>query len=119
MYVHADAGTLVGRLREEIGGVATALLSRDGTVLYADVPGNGWVETFGLLCATAFGAATTANAELGRGPPERIVVSGPDATAVYVAVGRNAVLVAVLPAGADPAFGCERTTVLARALAGG
>ena len=116
--MYADAGSWVRRLREEVGGVATALLSRDGTVLYADIPGNGWVETFGLLCATAFGAATTASAELGRAPPERIVVSGPDATALLLAAGRTAVLVVVVPTGVDAASVWDRALTLAHRFVG-
>lgn len=114
--MYADAGSWVRRLREEVGGVATALLSRDGTVLYADVPGNEWVETSGLLWATTFGAAATASAELGRAPPERIVVSGPDATAVLLAVGWTAVLVVVVPTGVDVASVGDRALALARGL---
>ena len=115
--MYAGADLWVRRLREEVDGIAAALLSRDGTVLYADVLGNGWVETFGLLCATAFGAAATASAELGRAPPERVTVSGPDASAVLLAVGRTALLVVVVPTGADDASVWERARALAGAVA--
>jgi predicted regulator of Ras-like GTPase activity (Roadblock/LC7/MglB family) len=112
VYANADVGALVRGLRGEIAGAATALLSRDGAVLSADLPASGWAETFGLLCATAFGAAAAANAELGRRPPERIEVRGPDSTVFIVGCGPSALLVAVVPSGEDARGALARVEAL-------
>ena len=95
------------------------MLSRDGTTLYADVPDTSRVEPFGGQCATAYGAATTANAELGRGLPEPLTVGGPDATSGWLAVGRTAVPVALVPAGDELSRVCERGRAVVDRLCGG
>ena len=96
-----NVGTVIKDLKARIGGIATALVSRDGLVLYADVPAGVYTETFAIMCATILGAAATANTELNRAPPEQIVIQGNDSRTVIVGSGKKALLVAVIDQTAD------------------
>ena len=96
-----NVGTVIKDLKQRIAGIATALVSRDGLVLYADVPAGVYTETFAIMCATILGAAATANTELSRSPPERIVIEGHDSKTIIVGSGKKALLVAVVDQSAD------------------
>ena len=98
-----NVGAVIKDLKTKVGGIATALVSRDGLVLYADVPAGVYTETFAIMCATILGAAATANTELNRAPPERIVVEGNDSRTIIVGSGKKALLVAVVDQTADVA----------------
>jgi hypothetical protein len=101
MMATGNVGTVIKDLKQRIGGIAAALVSRDGLVLYADVPAGVYTETFAIMCATILGAAATANTELNRAPPERIVIEGNDSRTVIVGSGKKALLVAVVDQSAD------------------
>ncbi len=96
-----NVGTVIKDLKSRVSGIATALVSRDGLVLYADVPAGVYTETFAIMCATILGAAATANTELNRAAPERIVVEGNDSKTIIVGSGKKALLVAVVDQSAD------------------
>jgi hypothetical protein len=98
-----NVGAVVKDLKSRIGGIATALVSRDGLVLYADVPAGVYTETFAIMCATILGAAATANTELNRAAPDRIVVEGSDSRTIIVGCGKKSLLVAVIDHQADAA----------------
>jgi predicted regulator of Ras-like GTPase activity (Roadblock/LC7/MglB family) len=101
MMVTGNVGAVVKDLKSRIGGIATALVSRDGLVLFADVPAGVYTETFAIMCATILGAAATANTELNRAPPERIIIEGNDSKTIIVGSGKKALLVAVVDKTAD------------------
>ncbi len=101
MMATGNVGAVIKDLKGRISGIAAALVSRDGLVLYADVPAGVYTETFAIMCATILGAAATANTELNRSPPERIVVDGPDSKTIIVGSGKKALLVAVVDQTAD------------------
>jgi predicted regulator of Ras-like GTPase activity (Roadblock/LC7/MglB family) len=92
-------------LKTRVGGIAAALVSRNGLVLFADLPEGVVAENLAVMYATILGASTTANSELGRVKAERIVIEGPDTKAVLVESGENALLVVVVDASAS----AERT----------
>ncbi|HEV8050174.1 MAG TPA: roadblock/LC7 domain-containing protein [Thermoplasmata archaeon] len=96
-----NVGAVIKDLKTRINGIAAALVSRDGLVLYADVPAGVYTETFAIMCATILGAAATANTELNRAPPEKIVIEGNDSKTVIVGSGKKALLVAVVDQSAD------------------
>jgi predicted regulator of Ras-like GTPase activity (Roadblock/LC7/MglB family) len=85
----------VSGLRDCCGAVASAVVSRDGLVIAADVPPGTFVETFAIMCATILGAAVTSNNELKRGNPDRITIEGPDSKTYIMAAGKKALVVAV------------------------
>ena len=101
MMATGNVGTVIKELKGRIGGIATALVSRDGLVLYADVPAGVYTETFAIMCATILGAAATANTELNRSPPDRIIVEGNDSRTIIVGCGKKALLVAVVDLSVD------------------
>ncbi len=83
-------------LRQSSGAIASAVISRDGLIIAADVPEGVSMETFGIMCATLMGAASTAHSELRIGTPLHVVVESEDAKMVVVGAGRKAVIVAVI-----------------------
>jgi predicted regulator of Ras-like GTPase activity (Roadblock/LC7/MglB family) len=101
MMATGNVGAVIKDLKTRINGIAAALVSRDGLVLYADVPAGVYTETFAIMCATILGAAATANTELNRAPPEKIVIEGNDSKTVIVGSGKKALLVAVVDQSAD------------------
>lgn len=101
MMATGNVGAVIRDLKTRIGALATALVSRDGLVLYADVPAGVYTETFAIMCATILGAAATANTELNRSPPERIVIEGNDSKTIIVGSGKKALLVAVVDQSVD------------------
>jgi predicted regulator of Ras-like GTPase activity (Roadblock/LC7/MglB family) len=116
MMATGNVGAVIKDLKTRIGGLATALVSRDGLVLYADVPSGVYTETFAIMCATILGAAATANTELNRAPPERIVIEGSDSKTVIVGSGKKALLVAVVDQSADEATVVSEATKVAELL---
>jgi hypothetical protein len=84
--------------------MASAVISRDGLVIAADLPEGVSMETFAIMCATLLGAASTANSELKVGTPKHVVVESEDAKVVVVGAGRRALIVAVVGRKADAAL---------------
>lgn len=111
-----NVGAVIKDLKSRISGIATALVSRDGLVLYADVPAGVYTETFAIMCATILGAAATANTELNRAPPEKIVVEGNDSKTIIVGSGKKALLVAVVEQTADVARVLDEVSKVAELL---
>ena len=85
------------------GALAAAIVSRDGTVLEADLPPGVSRETFSIMCATIHGASMTVSAELHRGKPRRIVIEVDAGRVMILEAGRRALAVLVLTANTDPA----------------
>ena len=83
-------------LRESCGAIASAIISRDGLVIAADLPEGVSMDTFAIMCATLIGAASTANSELRVGTPQSVVVECEDAKMVVVGAGRKALVVTVI-----------------------
>jgi uncharacterized protein len=96
MMQTSGVAALVHDLKVRLNAIATAFVSRDGSVLYADLPSGMFVETFAIMCATIVGAAATAAVELGRAAPDRVVIEGEDSVTVLIGSGRRALLVAVV-----------------------
>lgn len=88
-------------MRQSCGAVASAIISRDGLVIAADLPEGVSMDTFSIMCATLIGAASTANSELRVGTPECVLVESEDSKMCVVGAGRKALVVAVIPARGD------------------
>ena len=88
-------------LRQSCGSIASAIISRDGLVIAADLPDGVSMDTFSIMCATLIGAASTANSELRVGTPQSVLVESEDAKMLVVGAGRKALIVTVLPNRAD------------------
>ena len=83
-------------LRQTCGAIASAVISRDGLVIAADVPEGVSMETFAIMCATLLGAASTAHSELRISTPQNVIVVGEDAKMILVGAGRKALIVSVI-----------------------
>lgn len=83
------------------GVTSSAVISRDGLVIAADLDSATYVETFAIMCATLMGAAVTANMELKKAPPERVTVESSDGKMLILSAGRKAVVVSVISNGVD------------------
>jgi len=88
-------------LRTEFGAIASAIVSRDGLVIAADMSEEVSGETFGIMCATLLGAASTAHSELRIGTPIGVMVESEDSMMIVVGAGRKALIVTVIPREAD------------------
>ncbi len=100
-------------LRQSCGSIASAIISRDGLVIAADLPDGVSMDTFSIMCATLIGAASTANSELRVGTPQSVLVESEDARMLVVGAGRKALIVTVLPLRADPGLARKELIKLA------
>lgn len=88
-------------LRSEFGSIASAIVSRDGILISSDIPEGVVPETFTIMCATMMGAASTAHSELRIGQPKIMRVTSEKHEAMLVSAGRKAIIICVVPTGAD------------------
>jgi len=102
MMMVADASSVIVELRRRTGALAAALVSRDGTLLSADLPEEVHGETFAVLNATILGAATAINAGLRGSPPNEIVFDGGNMRTVITSYGPASLLVLVIGVATDP-----------------
>jgi predicted regulator of Ras-like GTPase activity (Roadblock/LC7/MglB family) len=103
-------------LRQSCGAIASAVISRDGLVIAADVPEGVSMETFSIMCATLLGAASTANSELKVGTPLHVLVESEDAKMVVVGAGRKALIVAVVGKKGDAVLALKKLDQLAETI---
>lgn len=103
-------------LRQSCGAFASAVVSRDGLVIAADVPEGVSMETFGIMCATLLGAASTANSELRVGIPLHVVVESEDAKMIVVGAGRKALIVTVIGRKSDANIALKKLDELSETL---
>jgi len=96
MMASQNVDAVLGDLKNRVGAIATALISRNGHVVHGEVPTGCHAETLAVMCATILGAAATARTEVGQAPPERIVVEGSGASLILVPAGPRALLVAAV-----------------------
>jgi len=116
MMANASAFPVLEDLKTRLDGIATALVSRDGRVLSADLPEGVYADTFAVMCATMFGAAVAGNTELDRASPVRIVIEGDDSKTIIVRTGGNGLLVAVIDPSVDLPRVLDQVTKFAAAL---
>ncbi|MGM0510459.1 MAG: roadblock/LC7 domain-containing protein [Thermoplasmatota archaeon] len=83
------------KLKQE-GILGSAVISRDGIVLNSDLPPSTHEETFAIMCATIVGAANTANKELDRSSPEKVIIDAKEGRILIVSAGRNKILSVLL-----------------------
>ncbi len=90
-------------LKDDSKIVASAVVTRDGLLIASDIPDGVHEETFAIMSATMLGAGVTANSELKRSVPDRIIVEGADGRLVITGAGPNMLLVVVIANGVDMA----------------
>ncbi len=72
---------------------ASAIVSRDGLLIAADMSKSVNAEAFAAMTATMLGAAETATSELGKGIPDRVIVEGKEGKIIATGAGPKALLV--------------------------
>ncbi len=72
---------------------ASAIVSRDGLLIAADISQNVNADAFAAMTATMLGAAETATSELGKGIPDRVIVEGKEGKIIATGAGPKALLV--------------------------
>ena len=117
MEALADAPAAIQDLKRRVQGAGVALLSRNGSVVDADLPSSASSETYSILCATVLGAAVTAHAELGRAPPQNVVIDGSGTRSLIFPVGEQELLAVVAEEQAEPANAIELVLSFVRLLA--
>jgi predicted regulator of Ras-like GTPase activity (Roadblock/LC7/MglB family) len=103
-------------LRQEFGAMASAIVSRDGLIMAGDMSEDVSGETFGIMCATLLGAASTAHSELRIGTPIGVMVESEDSMMIVVGAGRKALIVTVIPREADCEAAKKKLEQLAEAI---
>jgi hypothetical protein len=72
---------------------ASAVVSRDGLLIAADMSPSANAEAFAAMTATMLGAAETATSEMGKGIPDRVIVEGGEGKIITSGAGSKALLV--------------------------
>ena len=92
---------ILARLKEA-GIDSSAIVRRDGIMIYSDLPGSeDENEAFAAMAAAMLGAAETATSELRQGVPRRVIMEIGDRRIVEVGAGPVALLVAVVAGGSQ------------------
>ncbi|MEA1944770.1 MAG: roadblock/LC7 domain-containing protein [Euryarchaeota archaeon] len=88
---------MLGKVLNDLGKVgeieASAIATRDGLLMNADMHAKGDQEIFVAMSATMLGAAETATSELGKGIPNRVIVETDDGKLVCMGAGPKALVV--------------------------
>ncbi len=84
---------LLNDLKNTGGIEASAIASRDGLIICANVPQKKHAETFCAMSATMLGAAETATSELGKGIPDRLIVESKHGKIIVTGAGPKALLI--------------------------
>ena len=74
---------------------ASSIVSRDGILIYSDIPNELHPDTFAAMSATMLGAAEAAMDELKKGIPERVIVETKGERLIATGAGSKALLVAI------------------------
>ena len=83
-------------IKETIGADGAAIIGRDGLVISVDMPSGVIVETFSIMCATIIGAAVTANSEVHKKIPDRVIITSTEGNILMCGAGKKAILVVVV-----------------------
>jgi hypothetical protein len=86
-------GEILRELKKGGGIEASAVVSRDGILMASDIPDDVHGETFAIMSATMLGAAITANSELRKKLPDRIIVESGDGRTIVAGAGEKSLIV--------------------------
>lgn len=95
----ADLQKALKELKSQFGTIASAIISRDGVLMAADIPQETLPDTFTIMCATMMGAASTAHSELRISQPKVLRVTSEKHEMILVGAGRKAIIICVVPVG--------------------
>ncbi len=96
-----DLKDALGTLKSDIVR-GSALVDREGDMIYSDLPPGINQGTFSIMCATMMGAARTANSEMGDSPIQKLAFNSKDGTILLTDAGKKELLVVVADSGINP-----------------
>lgn len=79
-------------LESEANIEGSCIVSRDGLLIYSDMPDNLHPEAFAAMTATLLGAAEAAMDEVEKGIPQKVVVEGKSFFIITIGAGPKALL---------------------------
>ena len=88
---------VLSELKEAVDVEASAIATRSGLLIAADIPQGMNAETFAAMSATMLGAAETTTSEIEKEPPERVIVEAGDERIIIAGAGEKALLVCMTP----------------------
>lgn len=91
----AEEDDILSELHED-GVFGSALISREGMILESDLPQRINEETFAIMCATIMGGANTANSELDRGSPKKIIIDSQEGRIIIANAGSKNILTVIV-----------------------
>ena len=86
---------ILGDLKNVVSIEASAIVTRSGLLISADLPQNMGGETFAAMSATILGAAETATLEMKKRVPERVVITTKEEKIITMGAGEKALLVCI------------------------
>ena len=93
----SSTSEMLGKVLADLGKIgdveASAVATRDGLLMNADMHNMGDPEMFVAMSATMLGAAETAATELDKGIPNRVIVEADDGKLICIGAGPKALLV--------------------------
>ncbi|RUM33505.1 MAG: hypothetical protein DSY33_04355 [Archaeoglobus sp.] len=93
MSLRAQLEDILKELKSTGDIEASAIVSRDGLLIAADISSSVNADAFAAMSATMLGAAETAMSELGKGMPDRVVAESSSGKIVATGAGERALLV--------------------------
>jgi predicted regulator of Ras-like GTPase activity (Roadblock/LC7/MglB family) len=88
-------------LRTNAAVKGSAVISKDGIVVSADLPAGVYLDTFAIMCATVLGAAITAHSELNLPSPKNVVIASDGDSTVILNSGKKTLIVIMIAKGND------------------
>ncbi len=86
---------ILGDLKNVVSIEASAIVTRSGLLISADLPQNMGGETFAAMSATILGAAETATLEMKKRVPKRVVITTEEEKIITMGAGEKALLVCI------------------------
>jgi len=82
-------------LEADVDIEGSCIVSRDGLLIYSDMPDTLHPEAFAAMTATLLGAAEAAMDEVKKGVPQRVVVEGKNFYIITTGAGPKALLAVI------------------------
>ncbi|MCK4636384.1 MAG: roadblock/LC7 domain-containing protein [Methanomicrobia archaeon] len=86
---------VLSELKNVVSIEASAIVTRSGLLISADIPQQINAETFAAMSATILGASETATREMEKGTPKRVVVTTEKEIIITMGAGEKALLVCI------------------------
>jgi predicted regulator of Ras-like GTPase activity (Roadblock/LC7/MglB family) len=109
-------GEMLTSLKNDCNAMASAIVSKDGSVVASDVPEDISKETFAIMSATILGASVTASTELKKEAPTKVIFESEDTKTIIMNASRQRILVVVVPSSTESDLVEESSQVILTAL---